>query len=200
MRVPALYVISAIFGGLLIVRAVAVSAEALAPKTDMPAAGEPSPLATASALGKEGESGLGDAAINSSQCLTGDVLDVLQADRAKLTERLTAVTAREKTLETLEVKLKDQMAQIEAANDTLEARIELMETTANEDIDHLVKMYQVMKPKQAAEIFDSMDPAFAAGFLREMNSERAGMIMANMDSRKSYSISIIMAAKNAKYR
>jgi flagellar motility protein MotE (MotC chaperone) len=75
-----------------------------------------------------------------------------------------------------------------------------METTANEDIDHLVKMYQVMKPKQAAEIFDSMDPAFAAGFLREMNSERAGMIMANMDSRKSYSISIIMAAKNAKYR
>jgi len=200
MRLPALYVISAVFGGLLIVRAVTVSAEALAPKTDMTAADEASPSATVSALGKEGDSDLDDAASTSSQCLTGDVLDVLQADRAKLSERLTAVTAREKTLATLEVKLKDQMAQIEAANDTLEARIELMETTANEDIDHLVKMYQVMKPKQAAEIFDSMDPAFAAGFLREMNSERAGMIMANMDSRKSYSISIIMAAKNAKYR
>ena len=200
MRLPALYVISAVFGGLLIVRAVAVSAEALAPKTDMPAADEASPSAMVNAAETDSNSGLDDAAGTSSQCLTGDVLDVLQADRAKLSERLTAVTAREKTLATLEVKLKDQMAQIEAANDTLEARIELMETTANEDIDHLVKMYQVMKPKQAAEIFDSMDPAFAAGFLREMNSERAGMIMANMDSRKSYSISIIMAAKNAKYR
>jgi len=137
MRLPALYVISAVFGGLLIVRAVAVSAEALAPKTDMTAADEASPSATVSALGKEGDSDLDDAASTSSQCLTGDVLDVLQADRAKLSERLTAVTAREKTLATLEVKLKDQMAQIEVAN---------------------------------------------------------------MDSRKSYSISIIMAAKNAKYR
>jgi flagellar motility protein MotE (MotC chaperone) len=200
MRLPALYVISAVFGGLLIVRAVAVSAEALAPKTDMSAASEAGSSAVVNGAETDSNSGLDDAAITSSQCLTGDVLDVLQADRAKLSERLTAVTAREKTLATLEVKLKDQMAQIEAANDTLEARIELMETTANEDIDHLVKMYQVMKPKQAAEIFDSMDPAFAAGFLREMNSERAGMIMANMDSRKSYSISIIMAAKNAKYR
>lgn len=200
MKVPTLYVISAIFGTLLLVRAAHVSAEALIPKAAATAANDTDKTkmsVPANSLSSAKET---DTADSSSQCLTGDVLEVLQADRLKLTEKLAAVKTREQTLATLQTKLNAQMAQIEAANDVLEVRIKQMAVTANEDITHLVKMYQVMKPKQAAEIFDSMDPAFAAGFLRQMNSERAGMIMANMDSRKSYSISVIMAAKNAKYR
>jgi flagellar motility protein MotE (MotC chaperone) len=45
-----------------------------------------------------------------------------------------------------------------------------------------------------------MDPAFSAGFLREMSSDKAGLIMANMEARKSYAISVIIAGRNAKYR
>jgi len=37
-------------------------------------------------------------------------------------------------------------------------------------------------------------------FLREMSSEKAGFIMANMDARRSYTISVIIAGKNANYR
>ena len=197
MKLPALYVLSAIFCILLIMRTVGVSAEVLVPEgtADETNKAEVSEMN----LPSDGSNAV-DSKDSASQCLTGDVLEVLQTDRAKLDERLSNVKTREQTLATLETKLNAQMTQIEAANNALQERIELMASTANEDIEHLVKMYQVMKPKQAAEIFDSMDPSFAAGFLREMNSERAGMIMANMDSRKSYSISVIMAAKNAKYR
>ena len=193
MKLSALYVMSIIFAVLLFSRALAVSSEALSPDT---AAGleEPSP-----AYAAEKDSGSADAA-SKGQCLTGDVLGVLKADQAKLSGKLSAVEAREQTLATLEVKLSAQMTQIEAANTALEERIAVMKNLANDDISHLVKMYQAMKPKQAAEIFNSMDPAFAAGFLREMSGERAGFIMANMDSRKSYAISVIMASKNAKYR
>ena len=193
MKLSALYVMSIIFAVLLFSRALAVSSEALSPD---PAAGleEPSP-----AYAAEKGSGTVDAA-STAQCLTGDVLGVLKADQAKLSEKLAAVEAREQTLATLEVKLSAQMTQIEAANTALEERIAVMKNLADDDISHLVKMYQAMKPKQAAEIFNSMDPAFAAGFLREMSGERAGFIMANMDSRKSYAISVIMASKNAKYR
>jgi len=193
MKLSALYVMSVIFAVLLFSRAVAVSSEAL---SSDPAAGleEPSP-----AYAAEKDSGKADAA-STAQCLTGDVLGVLRADQAKLSEKLAAVEAREQTLSTLEVKLSAQMIQIEAANTALEERIAVMKNLADDDISHLVKMYQAMKPKQAAEIFNSMDPAFAAGFLREMSGERAGFIMANMDSRKSYAISVIMASKNAKYR
>lgn len=192
MKLPALYVISLIFCALLFARAAAVTSEAIGTK----AVAE-----TAAAETQDGAALDGKMAREApSQCLTGDVLDVLQADQKKLTERFAAISAREQTLATLEAKLSDQMIQIEAANKALEARIDMMKTVANDDIAHLVKMYEIMKPKQAAEIFNSMDPAFAAGFLRQMDGERAGMIMANMESRKSYAVSVIMASKNAKYR
>ena len=79
-------------------------------------------------------------------------------------------------------------------------QIDNLKSIANDDLLHLVGMYQTMKPKQAADIFNSMDPAFAAGFLREMNSDKAGLIMANMDPQNSYTISVIIAGRNAKYR
>lgn len=190
MKLPALHVISVIFGVLLLSRALAVTSEALASETDETGKLEAPELNSTVKI----EGGA------NAQCLTGEVLDILQADQAKLTSKLALVSVREQTLATLEKKLSAQMEQIDVANKTLEERIVLMKTTANADIAHLVDMYEAMKPKQAAEIFNSMDPAFAAGFLREMSGERAGFIMANMDSKNSYAISVIMASNNAKYR
>jgi flagellar motility protein MotE (MotC chaperone) len=57
-----------------------------------------------------------------------------------------------------------------------------------------------MKPDSAASIFNQMDPAFAAGFLRLMPSEQAGLILAAMDSKKAYVISVKVASMNADVR
>jgi flagellar motility protein MotE (MotC chaperone) len=61
-------------------------------------------------------------------------------------------------------------------------------------------MYSTMKPKNAAAIFDRMDPAFAAGFLREIDSARAGVIMAEMGEEQSYRISLLIANRHAGWR
>ena len=199
MKLRILPLIGMAFSGLLLARAISVSSEVLPEKK-----GVQSPVAEQNhdenpSLDDSGAK-LADAPDSEALCLTGDVLAVLQTDKAKIAERMAAVEVREKALATLEAKLSEQMELIDAANDKMEAQLGEMKSVANEDITHLVKMYQTMKPKQAAAIFESMDAAFAAGFLREMNGERAGLIMANMDSRKSYSISAIMASKNARYR
>ena len=47
-----------------------------------------------------------------------------------------------------------------------------------------------------AAIFDQMDPAFAAGFLRLMQSDQAGMILAGMDTSKAYVVSVRLASLN----
>ena len=199
MKLRILPLIGMAFSGLLLARAISVSSEVLPEKK-----GVQSPVAEQNhdenpSLDDSGAK-LADAPDSEALCLTGDVLAVLQTDKANIAERMAAVEVREKALATLEAKLSEQMELIDAANDKMEAQLGEMKSVANEDIIHLVKMYQTMKPKQAAAIFESMDAAFAAGFLREMNGERAGLIMANMDSRKSYSISAIMASKNARYR
>ena len=134
------------------------------------------------------------------KCLTGAVLETITADLDRLNMRKQEISKREIALTAVETKLATQMTAIEAANSALETNIKSMTSIANQDIKHLVDMYQTMKPKQAAEIFNSMDPAFAAGFLRQMESGNAGLIMANMDPRKSYSISVIISGRNSKYR
>ena len=68
------------------------------------------------------------------------------------------------------------------------------------DIRHLAGMYSAMKPDAAATIFNQMDPAFAAGFLRLIPSEQAGLILANMDAKKAYVISVKLATMNADVR
>lgn len=134
------------------------------------------------------------------KCLTGIILDTITADMARINLRNQEISKRETTLAAIEGKLATQMTAIEAANIVLKTNIESMTSIADGDIKHLVEMYQTMKPKEAADIFNSMDPAFAAGFLRQMKSDNAGFIMANMDARKSYSISLIIAGQNATYR
>ena len=57
-----------------------------------------------------------------------------------------------------------------------------------------------MKAKKAAAIFDRMDPAFAAGFLREIDSARAGLIMAEMGEEQSYRVSLLIANRHAEWR
>ena len=64
----------------------------------------------------------------------------------------------------------------------------------------MAQMYGAMKPDQAAIIFNQMDPGFAAGFLRLLNSEQAGLIMANMESQQAYIVSVRLASINEDLR
>ena len=136
----------------------------------------------------------------SEQCLTGVVLETITADMNRLEKQKKEMVEREAALVAIEEKLATQMNAIEDASSALQTNIDSLKAIANDDLKHLVGMYQTMKPKQAAEIFNSMDPSFAAGFLREMNSDKAGLIMAGMDARKSYAVSVIIAQQNSKYR
>lgn len=82
----------------------------------------------------------------------------------------------------------------------METRWEDMQAFAGEDLNHLAQMYGAMKPDQAATIFNQMDPGFAAGFLRLLNSEQAGLIMANMESQQAYIVSVRLASINEDLR
>ena len=103
-------------------------------------------------------------------------------------------------LQTWEKELETQTAELQALQTTLEARWQEIQGASDQDIKHLAGMYSAMKPDAAASIFNQMDPAFAAGFLRLIPSEQAGLILANMDSKKAYVISVKLATMNADVR
>lgn len=137
---------------------------------------------------------------NDQQCVTGMVLQALNAKMAAFEAREQEMTAKESAFMAIEARLKKQLAAVEVAKASLDESLHYRTSVAKEDIAHLTTMYATMKPKQAARIFNEMDPNFAAGFLRKMKGGQAGLILANMKTAQAYQISLIIASKGAKYR
>ncbi|MCF6274579.1 MAG: hypothetical protein L3J05_02310, partial [Robiginitomaculum sp.] len=134
------------------------------------------------------------------QCVTGTALQAVNEKMAIFDTRQQEMAAKESAFKAIEVRLKKQLAAVEAAKASLDESLRYRTSIAKEDILHLTTMYETMKPKQAARIFNEMDPNFAAGFLRKMKGGQAGLILANMKTTQAYKISLIIASKGAKYR
>lgn len=133
-------------------------------------------------------------------CFGEDLSAQLAADQARLEDESDKLIARELELQAWAAELDQTRADLTALQATLETRWEDMQAFASEDLNHLAQMYGAMKPDQAATIFNQMDPGFAAGFLRLLNSEQAGLIMANMESQQAYIVSVRLASLNEDLR
>lgn len=133
-------------------------------------------------------------------CLTPALVAAFEPRQAALDEREGQLDLRQAELQDLESTLQTRLADMQTTRDELQAMTVQLDAVAGEDITHLVEMYSTMKVKNAAAIFDRMDPAFAAGFLREIDSARAGLIMAEMSEEQSYRISLLIANRHAEWR
>lgn len=121
-----------------------------------------------------------------------------------LSDREGAVTAREKAMSDKEAALAlanqiidQRMNEMAAAEAELRKTLKLADGAAEEDLKRLTSVYEAMKPKDAAQIFSSMAPEFASGFLGRMNPESAAAVLAGMDPEQAYSISVMVAGRNA---
>jgi len=137
---------------------------------------------------------------NGNVCLTHAIADALMEEKAVLQDKQMAMVERESVLQALEKTLDQKIENLEDTKKSIEAQLAKIDKIANNDIAHLIAMYETMKPKKAAEIFNNMAPSFAAGFLIDMNSTRAGLIMSEMETKKSYEVSLVIASRNAHLR
>jgi len=192
MKSRVLPIIAISFGALFIIKATNIAS----------AASEKADPAIAEAVDKTqtSDSNAASATTNAEVCLTPAIAETVARDRKALNSRMLDFETREIALKALETKLDGQIKEITEAKASLQKQADAMSRESNSDLDHLVMMYGTMKPKKAAEIFDNMDPAFAAGFLREINGLKAGLIMAEMDTKNSYKISVLTANRNAQWR
>lgn len=133
-------------------------------------------------------------------CFTAETAALLADDQKKLKEQQAALQKLELDLRARQQELDRRSADLEAVAATLNERWSQLQDASNEDMEHLARMYGTMKPDQAASIFDQMDSDFAAGFLRLMRSEQAGMILAGMETKKAYAVSLKLASMNEDIR
>ena len=129
-------------------------------------------------------------------CFTGETASLISEDRWLFEMEEEELKEQKLALQAKEEQLKRQAEELQALHRILEERWATMKQTSDEDIKHLSQMYAAMKPDAAAQIFNQMDPGFAGGFLRLMQTDQAGLILANMDPSKAYSVSVELATMN----
>lgn len=140
-------------------------------------------------------------AANAKECSSDPgsmaLLNALQEREKKVTEREGILADRTQALNLADKRIQERLAALVAAEDELSRTVTIADRAATDDVARLVTVYENMKPKQAAPLFAAMSADFAAGFLAKMRPDAAAAILANLDPTTAYSISAIMAGRNA---
>jgi len=163
-------------------------AKAAAAAAPAPAGGSSAPFTPVSA----------PAAEPPAASMTPTELDVLN----KLQERRLQIDARERDVERREALLKaaeDQIDRKVAEMKTLQSTIEGLLRQYNDQEDNkmrsLVKIYENMKPKEAAKIFEQLDMSILLEVVERMKEQRVAPIMAEMDPMKAKAVTAELAQR-----
>lgn len=90
-----------------------------------------------------------------------------------------------------------RLQDLAAAEDSLRATVALVDGAAEQDLARLTRVYEAMKPADAATLFESMAPEFAAGFLARMQPDAAAAILSGLSPQAAYAVSVVVAGRNA---
>ncbi|MBS0125740.1 MotE family protein [Thetidibacter halocola] len=125
------------------------------------------------------------------------VLEALTAREERIAKREAEIDRRMQALSLAESEVDRKLVALEDAEARLRATLSTARDAAESDIARLTDVYANMKPKQAAALFEEMDPEFAAGFIGRMRPNAAAAVMAGLSPTAAYTISVILAGRNA---
>lgn len=126
------------------------------------------------------------------------LLAALKDREAKLLEREAKLDDREASLAQARTLAEQRMNELAAQEKALAKTLTIADDAAEGDVARLVAVYETMKPKDAVPLFAVMDADFAAGFLARMKPEPAAAILAGLDPKIAYTISAVLAGRNAR--
>lgn len=127
----------------------------------------------------------------------GSLLESIRTRQEQLSQREKEITERQFELNLVEQQISQQLSVLKLAEQKLADTLAIADSAAENDLKQLTMVYEKMKAKNAAEIFETMEISFAAGFLSRMKPEFAAGILSEMSPNAAYSISVVMAGKNA---
>ena len=121
------------------------------------------------------------------------VLQELRQRRKELDTRESALAARESMLAASEQKLSVRVAELQALQKNLEGLDNARKQKEDAGWQGLVKMYEAMKPKDAATIFNELSMPVLLQVLDRMKDAKAAQVMAAMSPDKARDVTAELA-------
>ncbi len=141
-----------------------------------------------------------DAGLDGVADITPDLIALLEETKMReeaVRVREAELEARAQVLALIEASIAEDLQRLEDAEAELRATMAEADAAAETDIDKLTAVYENMKPDQASQLFQLMEPSFAAGFLGRMRADSAAAILAGLTPDLAYTISVVLAGRNA---
>jgi flagellar motility protein MotE (MotC chaperone) len=185
------------------VAAIALATETvLAPPGSSDVMGPDGPAETGQEAAIEPAAGPASAAASATEAAAPYRVEALEAIAAEqqhrqsgLEERERGLALREATLALVEERIKEQVGRLENLKAEIDTRIGSVSREEEARIAHLVKVYEAMKAKSAAGIFESMGLELLISIVRGMRDAKVAAIVAEMAPDKARALTAELAKR-----
>jgi len=123
------------------------------------------------------------------------LLHQLAARRDALEQRADELDQREALIETAAAELADQIARLAELRAEIAAVVERHDAAEDAKLTSLVKIYETMKPKSAAEIFDRLEMPVLIRVVERMREAKSADVLARMDPVRARQVTTELARR-----
>ncbi|TQV71271.1 MotE family protein [Denitrobaculum tricleocarpae] len=130
--------------------------------------------------------------------LTDEEINLLQSlseRREEIEQRGRALDQREVLLKAAESRIDEKVAELEALRKSIEGLLEEHDEETEAQMKSLVRIYEAMKPKDAARIFEQLDLAVLLDVIERMKERKTAPILAKMDPERAKTITLELAQR-----
>ena len=122
-----------------------------------------------------------------------ELLQNLSKRRAELDQRAEELDQRELLLKATEQRVQEKIDQLQKMQTQLDAELGKVDEQEDQRLQSLVRIYEAMKPQEAAAIFDKLEQPVLLQVLTRMKDKSVAAILPHLDGDKARSITMALA-------
>lgn len=123
-----------------------------------------------------------------------EILLRLAERRDELEKRERELQAREGLLHAAELRIDRRVAELEQLRAVIDERIKVFDKQQEEKLGSLVKIYENMKPKDAARIFEDLEMTTLLEVAERMKERKLAPVMAQMNPQRAREVTVELRA------
>lgn len=148
--------------------------------------------------GKDGTTKMASRSLTKKTRFTPAEIEVLQklSDRREaLEQRSQQMAMREKILQATEKRIDNKIGELKKLEERIQGLLQEHDKEAEKQIESLVKVYENMKPKQAARIFEELEMDILLDVTERMKEVKMAKVLAAMNPNKAKSLTVELATR-----
>jgi flagellar motility protein MotE (MotC chaperone) len=125
-----------------------------------------------------------------------DVLKQLSDRREQLEKRSRELDTRESLNKVTEQRVDQKIKEMETLRLQLQSMVSQASEAQQAQLDNLVKIYETMKPEEAARVFETLDMPILLNVIKRMKPKSTAPIMAKMAPEKAKEVTVALTKQD----